>query len=105
MSVTRHYPIRIAGFLLSILIACGLILIPSATPVSARDDVPTPVPTLAVTEGGTPSDLPRTQAAAKPRFNAFQRFDLDFVKMTGTNDGWGFAGRSVLTAGSDPGWG
>jgi hypothetical protein len=98
MPISRRFPIRIAGFLLSILIACGLMLTPAAAPVSARDDVPTPVPTLAVTEGAPPSDLPRTQAAAAPRFNAFQRFDLDYVKMTGANDGWGFAGRSVLSS-------
>jgi photosystem II stability/assembly factor-like uncharacterized protein len=98
MSQSRHFATKIAGFLVLTLLTASLFLAQTTVPVSARDEVPTPIPTMAVIEGGAPSDLPRTQAAAAPRFNAFQRFNLDYVKMTGTNEGWGFAGRSVLTS-------
>lgn len=97
MPISRRFPIRIAGTFLSILITCGLMLTPAAAPVSARDDAPTPVPTLAVTPGGLPSELPRTQAAAAPRFGAYKQVELDYIKMAGINDGWGFIGRSVVT--------
>lgn len=97
MSLSHRFPTRITTILLTVTLACGFFAA-AASPVNAQDEAPTPVPTIEVTEAAPPAELPRTQAAAAPRFNAFQRFDLDFVKMTDANNGWGFAGRSVLAS-------
>lgn len=98
MSLSRRFPTRIITILLTIALACGFFAAGAASPVNAQDEVPTPVPTVVVTEAAPPAELPRTQPAAAPRFNAFQRFDLDYVKMTDANNGWGFAGQSVLAS-------
>ncbi|NMB58696.1 MAG: hypothetical protein GYA12_05970, partial [Chloroflexi bacterium] len=97
MSLSHRFPTRITTILLTIALTCGFFAA-VASPVNAQDEVPTPVPTIEVTEVAPPAELPRTQPAAAPRFNAFQRFDLDYVKMTDANNGWGFAGRSVLAS-------
>lgn len=97
MSLSRRLPFRIFSFLLLIFIACGFFMAPAASPVKAQDAAPTPVPTILPPGEEAAPPAPAAQPAAAPRFKPFTDIVLDYIKMTGHDEGWAITGQTVLT--------
>ncbi|NMB56119.1 MAG: hypothetical protein GYA15_15620 [Leptolinea sp.] len=96
MSLSRRFPFRIVCFLLLTTLLGGFFLVRPPAPVSAEAPTPTPVATLVPGDGNQPA-WPAPQPAAAPRFKAYQDIVLDYIKMTGRNEGWALSGQTVLT--------